>query len=135
VAADEARHERVYAALLREVVLRDPEDGVKALHETFGHSVVMPALHMTDGEDPRLFSHFSEVGQRLGVYTLHDYAANLAQLLGALGLATMNGIHGETERARDALCAMPARLTALADERRGRSARPVPFRWINGRRA
>jgi acyl-[acyl-carrier-protein] desaturase len=135
VAADEARHERVYAALLREVVRRDPVDGMLALHETFGHSVVMPALTMTDGEDPRLFAHFSDVGQRLGVYTMHDYVENLSQLIDTLGIATMTGINGEAGKARDELCAMPARLTAMADERAARRPRPVPFRWIQGRRA
>jgi acyl-[acyl-carrier-protein] desaturase len=135
VAADEARHERVYAALLAEVVRRDPEGGLAALHGTFGHSVVMPALTMTDGEDPRLFAHFSAVGQRIGVYTLHDYVANLRQLFDTLGLETMTGIRGEACRTRDALCAIPARLAQMAEESATRKVRPVPFRWIQGRRA
>jgi acyl-[acyl-carrier-protein] desaturase len=135
VAADEARHERVYASLMAEVVRRDPEGGLDALHATLAHGVVMPARTMTDGVDRRLFQHFADVGHRAGVYTLEDYAANLEQLVAALGLASLTGLSGEAERARDDLCALPARYAQAAEERRAHPPRPVPFRWIYDRRA
>jgi len=135
VAADEARHERVYASLMAEVVRRDPEGGLDALHATLAHGIVMPARTMTDGVDRRLFQHFADVGHRAGVYTLEDYAANLAQLIEGLGLAGLRGLSGEAERARDELCALPERYARLADERRAHPSRPVPFSWIYGRRA
>jgi acyl-[acyl-carrier-protein] desaturase len=133
VAADEARHERAYVSLLRETVRRDPIGALEALDDTLGHGVVMPAREMTDGHDRRLFAHFADVGQRLGVYTHQDYADNLAQLVETLGLATLTGLPPAAEEARDAICALPARHHALAFERAAKRTRAVPFRWIHGR--
>jgi acyl-[acyl-carrier-protein] desaturase len=135
VAADEARHERVYASVLREVVKVDPAGVLESLHDTFGHSIVMPARTMTDGHDRRLFSNFAEVGQRIGVYTLKDYADNLHQLVALLSLETLTGIPAAAAEFRDAICALPARYDALAEERAAHPGRPHPFRWIFGRKA
>jgi acyl-[acyl-carrier-protein] desaturase len=135
VAADEARHERVYVSLVREILRRDPGPMVEAIHETLAHNVIMPARTMTDGSDRRLFDHFADVGQRIGVYTLGDYASNLAQLIEGLGLPTMGGLEGKASEARDAICALPARFQELAEQRAAHPPRPVPFRWIHGRRA
>ena len=135
VAADEARHERVYVALLREVVRRDPVGALDALNDTLCHAVVMPAREMTDGHDKRLFAHFSDVGQRIGIYTLADYAENLRQLVETLGLATLTDLPCEAAEARDAICALPARQLALAAEQATRRPHPVSFRWIFGRKA
>jgi acyl-[acyl-carrier-protein] desaturase len=135
VAADEARHERVYATLMREIVARDPVGALEALADTLAHAVVMPAREMTDGRDRRLFAHFADVGQRIGVYTLADYAANLAQLIASLGLEDLTDLPGEAGRARDALCALPARYAKVGETRARNHPRPVPFQWIHGRRA
>jgi acyl-[acyl-carrier-protein] desaturase len=135
IAADEARHERVYTSLVKEILRRDPDGAVVAVHETLGHTVIMPARTMTDGRDSRLFAHFADVGQRIGVYTLLDYAKNLTQLVETLGLSTLGGLTGEAAEARDAICAMPARFAELAEQRSRIPTRPVPFRWISGRRA
>lgn len=135
VAADEARHERVYSSMLREVVRRDPAGAMTSIHETLGHSIIMPARTMTDGSDAQLFAHFSAVGHRLGVYTLADYAANLRQLIETLELTTLTGLTGEAARARDAVCELPARFDSLAAERARAPIRPVRFRWIHDRSA
>jgi acyl-[acyl-carrier-protein] desaturase len=133
VAADEARHERVYVSLLREVVKRDPEGAVESLVETLGRAIVMPARAMTDGHDRRLFAHFAEVGQRLGVYTIEDYVENLEQLITVLGLEVLS-LSGEAAEARDRICELPARQRALY-EMAARPSKPVPFRWIHDRSA
>lgn len=135
VAADEARHERIYASLLREIVDRDPVGALEALEDTLGHPVVMPARLMTDGHDHRLFAHFADVGQRLGVYTLLDYAANLEQLVAALGLETLSDLPPAASRARDAICDLPARYQRLGEQRGRLPVRTTPFRWIHGRSA
>jgi acyl-[acyl-carrier-protein] desaturase len=136
VAADEARHERIYVGLLKAVVAQDADGALRALDQTIGHSIIMPARTMTDGRDRNLFNHFAEVGQRVGVYTLRDYAENLQQLIDAIGLPTLSGISGEGAEIRDRLCALPARFQGLADERESRAtSRPVSFRWIHGRSA
>jgi len=133
VAADEARHERVYVSLLREVVVRDPNGALEALEATLCRSIVMPAKLMNDGKDRQLFTHFADVGQRIGVYGLDDYADNMQQLIATLGLTDLKGLSSNAERAREAICALPVRFRALADERRERPARPIAFSWINDR--
>jgi acyl-[acyl-carrier-protein] desaturase len=135
VAADEARHERVYATLLREAVRRGPAVTIRALFETLAHNVIMPARTMTDGTDTRLFAHFADVGQRIGVYTFADYATNLSQMIDGLGLQTLGGLSGEASECRDTICALPARFHELAEQRAAAPPRPVPFRWISGRSA
>jgi acyl-[acyl-carrier-protein] desaturase len=133
VAADEARHERVYVALLKAVLARDPEGAVEALHHALGRTVVMPARLMTDGRDRRLFSHFAEVGQRLGVYTVKDYFDNIEGLIETLGLETLS-LAGDAGAARDRICDLP-RTQRQVYETVPPSPRRVPFRWIHDRRA
>lgn len=135
VAADEARHERVYAALLKETLQRDPSGALEALEATLTHAIVMPARRMDDGVAGRLFERFADVGQRIGIYGLRDYAENLRQLLDLLGVEALTGLDEAGERARETLCALPPRFEMLAREREARPARPTSFAWIDGRRA
>jgi acyl-[acyl-carrier-protein] desaturase len=134
VAADEARHERVYVAILEAALQRDPEGCLEALEDTYCRSVVMPARGMTDGRDATLFSRFARVGRRIGVYTHRDYARNLAGLIETLGLPRLRGLSGAAEAARDAICAHSERHTALAEAPEPRST-AAPFSWIHDRRA
>lgn len=133
VAADEARHERVYQALLREAVARAPVGALAALHDVFGHMVQMPARTMGDGWDRRLFEHFADINQRTGVYTLSDYADILAHVVESADVPRLTGLTGETARQQDELCRLPDRFRSLARERRPRAARSVPWKWISGR--
>ena len=84
--------------------------------------------------DRHLFAHFADVGQRLGVYTYEDYAANLAQLVETLGLPTRTGLPPAAAARRDALCAAAERHVAAAAQAPARKPRPVAFSWIGGRR-
>ncbi len=135
VAADEARHERAYVSVLREVVRRDPDGALEALEATLGRTVVMPARRMTDGEDRDLFSHFADVGQRIGVYTHGDYVENLSQLLEALGLSALSGLCPAAEASRDAVFGHCERHRAHASDAPPKRSRPAAFSWIHGRPA
>lgn len=134
IAVDEARHERAYVSVVRAMVDADPDGALEALEETLCGVVVMPARTMTDGEDRHLFAHFADVGQRLGVYTYADYAANLQQLLATLGLPTRTGLPPAAAARRDALCAAAERHVAAAADAPARKTRPVSFAWIGGRK-
>lgn len=134
IAADEARHERAYVSVLRDLVTQDPNGALEAMEETLCGIVVMPARTMTDGVDGNLFGHFADVGQRLGVYTYADYAENLRQLLETLGLPRMTGLTGTAAERRDSLCSAALRHKTAASEMATRRGRPVSFSWIGGRR-
>ena len=133
IAADEARHERVYRAMLKGIVQRDPSGAFCALRDSLGR-VAMPAKTMSDGCSRRLFQHFADVGRRAGVYDLRDYADNVEGLIDELGLATVDGIAGEAARMQDEICAMPSRYRRQADVMDAQRSRAVPFRWIHDRR-
>lgn len=135
VAADEARHERVYQGLLRACAERAPAETVEALHDLYSHMIQMPARTMGDGSERRLFEQFADLNQRTGTYTIADYADILEHVLEAVGVAQLSGLHGAAAAQQEALCALPARFRALAEQRRPRPARPVPWRWLSGRPA
>ena len=134
VAADEARHERAYRAMMKGVLDRDPDGALEALRYSLGH-VAMPAKTMSDGRSRRLFEQFAVVGQRLGVYGLRDYANNVDGFVQELGLETLDGLEAGSAQFQDEICAMPERYRRQAQVLERQKFRTVPFRWIHDRRA
>ncbi len=133
IAAEEARHERIYRRMLLGVLERDPDAAIHALHDVLGH-VAMPARLMCDGDAPTLFARFAEVGSRLGVYGLRDYADNVAGFVEEFGLARLGGIGPDAERHRDAICSIPERYRRQAEHMDRKRHYPTSFDWIHGRR-
>ena len=83
---------------------------------------------------PDLFEHFAAVAQRLGVYTVRDYAAILTHLIQTWGIGKLSA-SGKAARAQEYLCGLPAQYEKLA-ERVGEdlgAAEKVKFSWIDGR--
>lgn len=134
IAADEARHERVYRAMMAAILERHPDGALDALRDTLGR-VAMPAKNMSDGVSRRLFQQFADVGRRIGVYDLNDYADNVEGFISYLGLGTLSGLSGEAARQQDEICAMPAWYRKKSEVLDRARARPMPFQWIHGRRA
>ncbi len=134
IAADEARHERVYRAMLKAVLERDPEGTLSALRDTLGR-VAMPAKTMSDGTSKRLFQNFANVGSRLGVYDLGDYADNVEGFVTELDLEHLGDLPGEAAKQRDEICEMPAWYRRQADVMGRQRTRTASFPWIHGRRA
>ena len=134
IAADEARHEAFYTAVMGKVFEVDPEGALATCRAMFRRIIAMPGRHMFDGEDPDLFAHFAAVAQRIGVYTVRDYAAILAHLLKTWGVAALR-VTGRAARAQDYLCGLPAHYEKLAEQVEEALARaePVRFAWIHGR--
>ena len=80
-----------------------------------------------------LFQHFADVGQRIGVYGLRDYANNVEGFIGELELEQLGGLDGDAAQHRDEICALPGRYRAQAGILDRKRARPVAFGWIHGR--
>jgi len=104
--------------------------------------IVMPAELMTDGKDPDLYTNFSTVAQRLGVYTALDYAEIIGHLVKQWDLENLEGLSSEGEKERDYLCKLPARYTKLAERSMNKSKKITEdevevksFNWIYGRQA
>ena len=97
----------------------------------------MPAELMTDGIDAELYENFSNVAQRLGVYTGVDYAEIIGHLVKVWNLEHIEGLSSEAEKERDYLCNLPQRYKRLAERSMNKmQQQPLKsFNWIYGRKA
>jgi len=92
---------------------------------------------MADGETTDLYEQFAVVAQRLGVYTIRDYADIIDHLVGYWHIAELSGLTGEAAKAQDYLGGLAQRYRGLADRAADKVAEQpkVPFRWIFHRAA
>lgn len=136
IAGDEARHEKFYTRMMHAVLQQDPEGGIISVGTMLRRVISMPGKLMYDGKDPDLFDHFSVVAQRLGVYTVNDYAGIVRHLVKTWGIADYQ-VTGKAARVQDYLCKHAERIERHTDQVRERvEAEPrVPFSWIYDRKA
>jgi acyl-[acyl-carrier-protein] desaturase len=142
IAGDEGRHERAYQKFVTEILKRDPDGLLQVFGEMMRGQIVMPAEQMTDGKDAQLYENFSNVAQRLEVYTAIDYAEIIDHLVNQWDLENLEGLSSEGEKERDYLCNLPRRYRRLAERSMNKSKKisddEVPtksFNWIYGRQA
>lgn len=136
IAGDEARHAKFYTEITNEVMDRDPELAVLVFRDMMRRVIAMPGKLMYDGHDPDLFEHFAATAQRLGVYTVHDYADIIRYLVDAWKIGHRS-LSGKAAKAQDWLCGQAERMDSLAEMVAEDLAKKplVPFSWIHGRTA
>jgi acyl-[acyl-carrier-protein] desaturase len=136
IAADEARHESFYTKMMGRVFELDPEAALETCRTLLRRVIAMPGRKMYDGQDPDLFEHFAAVAQRLGVYTVTDYASIIEHLVKTWGIASLV-VSGKAARAQDYLCGLAGQYRKLAESvsQNLANAEKVPFSWIDGRKA
>lgn len=134
IAGDESRHEAFYTRMTSRVMDLDPEGGILAFRRMIRGIIAMPGRLMYDGHDPDLFDHFAVVAQKIGVYTVHDYAAILSHLVKTWNIAG-RVVTGAAAKAQEYLCSQAEKYGKLADEVNEHLAQQpkYPFSWINGR--
>lgn len=115
IAGDEARHERAYKMFMSKVFELDPLEAVRAFALMMKRKIVMPAVLMRDTTDEDLFSKFSRLAQRTGVYTVKDYADIIDDLVLHWRIPTLSGLTDLAGKAQDYLCSLAERYRALAD--------------------
>ena len=95
--------------------------------------IVMPAhmLRESGGAVGKLFDHFSNSAQRLGVYTTFDYIHILETLLKDWEIDKVLDLNDSAEKARDYLMKLPDRLKRIA-ERMKPPVLEYKFNWIAG---
>jgi len=142
IAGDEARHEKAYQTFVTEILKRDPDGLLSVFGDMMRGQISMPAELMTDGKDPNLYENFSNVAQRLGVYTALDYAEIIDHLVKTWDLEHLEGLSSEGEKEREYLCRLPTRYRKLAERSMNKKKKvtedEVPtksFNWIYGRAA
>ena len=131
IAGDEARHEKAYKLFMTKIFEVDPVNAVIAFAKMLRTKITMPASLMHDGKDKDLFTKFSNVAQRIGVYTAHDYAQIIEDLVGHWQVPRMNGLSDLAAKAQDYVCGLSDRYKRLAD--RMSFPRKEKFSWIYDR--
>jgi len=142
IAGDEGRHEKAYQRFSQEILDRDPDGFLSVFADMMKGQIVMPAELMTDGKDPDLYENFSNVAQRLEVYTAIDYAEIIGHLVRTWDLENLDGLSSDAERDRDYLVKLPDRYKKLAERAMNKAKKTgtdvIPaksFNWIYGREA
>ena len=115
IAGDEARHERAYKLFMSKIFELDPAKAVLAFAQMMKSKIAMPAMLMDDGKDKNIFSKFSLVAQKIGVYTAKDYAEIIGALVHEWKIEGLTGISGASAKAQDYLCRLSERYLKLAD--------------------
>ena len=139
IAGDEARHEKAYQTFCEEILKRDPDGLIMVFGDMMRGQIAMPAELMTDGVSENLYEDFSEVAQRIGVYTALDYAEIIKHLVKRWDLENLEGLSPEAEKERDYICRLPDRYRKLAERSMQKKkavneeVKPKSFSWIHGR--
>jgi acyl-[acyl-carrier-protein] desaturase len=115
IAGDEARHEKAYKLFMTKIFELDPAKAVQAFAKMMKSKIAMPAMLMDDGKDKNLFSKFSLVAQKIGVYTAKDYAEIIGALVHEWKIESLTGISDASAKAQDYLCGLSERYLKLAE--------------------
>jgi acyl-[acyl-carrier-protein] desaturase len=115
IAGDEARHEKAYKLFMSKIFELDPAKAVLAFAQMMKSKIAMPAMLMDDGIDKKIFSKFSLVAQKIGVYTAKDYAEIIGALVNEWKIEGLTGISGASAKAQEYLCRLSERYLNLAD--------------------
>ncbi|KAL3797149.1 hypothetical protein HJC23_000487, partial [Cyclotella cryptica] len=139
IAGDEGRHERAYQSFSAEILKRDPDGLLMEFGDLMRSQIVMPAELMTDGKDAKLYENFSDVAQRLGVYTAIDYADIIQHLVDHWKIGELTGLSPEAEKEQEYICRLPDRYRKLAErsmnKKKTEEVVPQSFSWIFDRKA
>jgi acyl-[acyl-carrier-protein] desaturase len=117
IAGDEQRHAMAYKTFFHKILEVDPNNGLIAFYEMMRRKITMPAMYMREqGKDKgETFSKFSEVAERLKVYTPVDYTEIMEHLNKYWDISNLKGLNDKAEAAQQYLCSLPERYRKIAD--------------------
>ncbi len=135
IAGDEARHEEVYKRFVGQIMAADPSGGTRAIARMMKATIVMPGRCMADEVGMDLSERFSSVAQRIGVYTVRDYAQIIEHLIKYWRIPQLTGLTGEAAEAQEYLGNLANRYWKLTEQLERRVAVKVrlSFGWLFGR--
>jgi len=131
IAGDEARHEKAYKLFMSRIFELDPAGAVLAFGKMMKAKIAMPAILMHDGKDDNLYTKFSMVAQKAGVYTAKDYADIISALVDEWKITGLQGLSDASARAQEYLCGLAERYHRLAE--RVKISGSEKFSWIYDR--
>lgn len=128
IAGDEARHEKAYKAFMSKIFEIDPNGALLAFEKMMKKQITMPAVLMDNTPANDLFSRFSAVTQKLGVYTAFDYAAIIKHLTQLWKVETLTGLSDYAARAQEYLGSLAERYRKVAE--RMKEPEAVSLAWL-----
>ena len=131
IAGDEARHEKAYKLFMSRVFEIDPSGAVVAFAKMMKAKITMPAVLMDNEKDTNLYTKFSRVAQKAGVYTAHDYADIIEDLVAEWKVAGLGGLTDAAAKGQEYLCGLAERYQRLAE--RVKFSGSEKFSWIYNR--
>jgi acyl-[acyl-carrier-protein] desaturase len=132
IAGDEMRHHIAYSEFVKEIFKIDPSEMMLAFQHMMKHKIVMPALNLRQSFENKgsMFDQFSNVAQRIGVYTGFDYVDILKKLNTTWEIDKITNLTPEAEKARDWLIKLPERMYRIT-ERIVVPDTKYNFKWMN----
>jgi acyl-[acyl-carrier-protein] desaturase len=128
IAGDEARHEKAYKTFMAKIFELDPNGALLAFEQMMKKQIAMPAIMMDKAPVDSLFSRFSAITQKLGIYTAFDYAAIIKHLTQLWKIETLTGLNDYAARAQDYLSSLADRYIKIAE--RMKEPKIVKLAWL-----
>jgi acyl-[acyl-carrier-protein] desaturase len=129
IAGDEARHEKAYKSFMSKIFEIDPNGAINAFEQMMRKQIAMPAMMMgTGGSNPSLFSQFSTITQKVGIYTGWDYARIIEHLVDVWKIEAVTGLNDVAAKAQDYLATLSGRYMRLAD--RMKAPDEIKLAWL-----
>jgi acyl-[acyl-carrier-protein] desaturase len=129
IAGDEARHEKAYKSFMSRIFEIDPNGAIIAFEKLMRKQIVMPAVLMGEGSsNPSLFTQFSEITQKVGIYTSWDYARIIDHLVGLWKIEALTGLDAAAAKAQEYLAKLAERYMRVAD--RMKAPDEVKLAWL-----
>ncbi len=128
IAGDEARHEKAYKTFMAKIFEIDPNGALLAFEKMMKKQITMPAVLMDNSPTNDLFSRFSAITQKLGIYTAFDYAAIIKHLTQLWKVETLTGLTDYAARAQDYLSDLGERYRKVAE--RMKEPEIVKLEWL-----
>ena len=114
VAKEEARHYTFYRRIFKEVLERDPNNGLASAAE------IMPSIDMPGVNMPH-FREMADVIRRAGIYGPRDYLQIVEEQIKFWAIEAMDGLDEMGKRAQEKILGIPKRLERVADAMESRS--------------
>ncbi|WP_121356956.1 acyl-ACP desaturase [Flavisolibacter nicotianae] len=128
IAGDEARHEKAYKTFMARIFEIDPNGALLAFEKMMKKQIAMPAILMDTAPVDNLFTRFSAITQKMGIYTTFDYAAIIRHLTELWKVETLTGLNTYAARAQEYLSTLADRYRRIAE--RMKEPEVVKLAWL-----
>lgn len=128
IAGDEGRHEKAYKSFMARIFEIDPDGALLAFEKMMKKQIVMPAILMDNAKSDNLFTRFSAITQKLGIYTTLDYASIIKHLTDLWKVESLTGLSDYAARAQEYLATLADRYHRIAE--RMKEPEVVKLAWL-----